>query len=262
MLLCLLLVLILRAPIPKWRRVRLSIFGLAAVWIAAEILRLAQGLPYTDVLLNKIVWGSIEVAIAAALTTLPIIYVLLRSECRERPVKPGEKINRDPPRSPSAVNITEPMDQEQGPTDHPYVWDGSTSPEPAALGDSCGLAPHSSLRNTVISSVVAGNLAGLTKQRPLRRASVRSPRFGSRTSPRMRGDDNNDAIAEWVELEEVDTPSAVGDMSSPEPDDGEGRSGIFVAREISREVHQTWEADRRPRIITIPQPARLHHNPM
>lgn len=262
MLFFLLLVLTLRAPIPKWRRVRLSIFGIVAVLIAVEVLRLAEGLPYTDVLLNKIGWGSIEVAIAAALATLPIIYALLRSECRGRHEKTGKKRNRDSPRSPSAVNITDPMDQEQGPSHRLNIWDGSTPPEAVALDDLCGLASHRSLRSTVMSSAEAGNPAGRSKPKSMRRASVRSPRLGSTTGPRMRGNDNRDVLTEWVELEEVETPSAVGDMSSPEPDDGEGRSGIFVATKISREVHQMWEADRRPRIITIPQPARLHHNPV
>ncbi|KAI0473387.1 hypothetical protein GGR56DRAFT_675887 [Xylariaceae sp. FL0804] len=71
--------MILRARVPVWKRVRLSVvFGLGFLLIAVSIIRLARGRSLVDTQMNRIFWGSMEVGVASTVATIPTIYILLR----------------------------------------------------------------------------------------------------------------------------------------------------------------------------------------
>lgn len=264
----LLVLLIARASISRGERARLSIFGLGAILIAVEIIRLVEGLPFTDILLNRIVWGSIEVVIATSVATLPTIYVLLRSLFEGRPEKLGDASKKDPLRSAVAGN---PMGEANHQAPSPQhgdawdaVWDGSTSTEI----DTRDTTHRFISRNSVLGSIVGrvspdgGNRNSWPKSRPRFRNTFLTSRPCSRASAIMRAaDDDRDDQSGWIELEGTDSGAVVGDASSPEPDDLEMRSGrIYVATEISQEVHRVWDIAQRPRIVTIPRRAKVDHS--
>lgn len=268
LLLFLLVFLIVRASISRAERVRLCISGLGAILIAVEIMRLVEGLPFTDILLNRIVWGSIEVAIAASVATLPTIYVLLRSRFEGRPKKSGKTRKKAPVGSAvaanpvGAINHRTPSPQHGDTWDSLAVWDGSTSTEIDAHDIAHKLMPHNSTRGSITGPVspYGGSRDSWPLSRPTFRNAFITSRSCSRVSARMRtaDDECDDAPSGWIELRETDTRAMAGDASSPEPDDLETRSGgIFVATEISQEVHRVWDLAQRPRIVTIPRRAKL-----
>ncbi|RWA13805.1 hypothetical protein EKO27_g1304 [Xylaria grammica] len=212
------ILLILGAPISKWERAWLSLFGLGAVLvfglgallIAVEVIRLVEGLPFTNVILNRIVWGSIEVIIAASVATLPSIYILMRLGFGKRQQEDWDKTQGE-----SGELVVADID----------IWDGNMPARRKRPPDTVHLGVG------------------------------RSSRISSRL--RGADGDLRDTLSGWIELEEVDIESAA-EVPSPEPDDAEQRGGgIFIATEINQETHQAWESDERPRIVTIPRRAKL-----
>ncbi|KAI1179033.1 hypothetical protein F4777DRAFT_575384 [Nemania sp. FL0916] len=269
----LLVMLILGAPITMSQRIRLSVGGLGAVLITVEIVRLAEGLPFTDILLNRIVWGSIEVVIAASVATLPAIYMLLRAPRSEGAKESSRRATAvDQTFRASTIGPNASTDAKyrgkrlRKQTDHiefPNIWDG-TAPMDT---DTYMLMPRDSLRSVIISSVSTeiGDRNSWPGCKPEIRSSYRKSRPCSGLSARWRGvDDNrNDDSGGWIELEETNTRTTAGRPSSPDLDDVEFRaSGIFVATELKQEVHRVSEPDQRPRIVTIPRRAKLNHNPV
>ncbi|KAI1114883.1 hypothetical protein F5Y14DRAFT_450502 [Nemania sp. NC0429] len=267
--------LIFRASISARERIRLSIFGLSVVLIAVEILRLVDGLPFTDSLLNRVAWGSIEVAIAAAVATLPTIYVLLRPRSKDRPKKRGTTTKKDPGRSAVVanplgdVNHRASSPQHEGTWDSLAVWDGSTSTEIDAHNDTHKLVSCNSIRGSISGpvSLDGGNSDTWPIPRQACRNAFLTSRPCSRASAMMEAIDDDhddgggDAGSEWNELEETDTRAE--DVSSPELDELETCGGIFVATEISREVHRVWwDHAQRPRIVTIPPRAKVDRSPV
>ncbi|KAI0414847.1 hypothetical protein F5X98DRAFT_377290 [Xylaria grammica] len=254
------ILLILGAPISKWERAWLSlfglgamlVFGLGALLIAVEVIRLVEGLPFTNVILNRIVWGSIEVAIAASVATLPSIYILMRLGFGKRQKEDWDKTQGD-----SGELVVTDVD----------IWDGNM-PAPADMTPGHSTRKQlirNSFQSSLVSSILSSALAGTSNQdnkpkpRSRLRHSLRSSGTGSRISSRLRGADGDlrDTLSGWIELEEVDIESAA-EVPSPEPDDAEQRGGgIFIATEINQETHQAWESDERPRIVTIPRRAKL-----
>ncbi|GAW11759.1 hypothetical protein ANO14919_011100 [Xylariales sp. No.14919] len=254
------ILLILGAPISKWERAWLSlfglgamlVFGLGALLIAVEVIRLVEGLPFTNVILNRIVWGSIEVAIAASVATLPSIYILMRLGFGKRQKEDWDKTQGD-----SGELVVTDVD----------IWDGNM-PAPADMTPGHSTRKQlirNSFQSSLVSSILSSALAGTSNQdnkpkpRSRLRHSLRSSGTGSRISSRLRGADGDlrDTLSGWIELEEVDIESAA-EVPSPEPEDAEQRGGgIFIATEINQETHQAWESDERPRIVTIPRRAKL-----
>lgn len=262
----LLVLLIARASISKGERVRLSIFGLGGILIAVEIIRLVEGLPFTDMLLNRIVWGSIEVAIAASIATLPTIYVLLRLRLKGRPKKLRRTTKKDPVGSPVAADAMDeanhqaPSSQHAETWDSLAVWDGSASTEIDAHELAYKLMSLNSTRGSSIDPVSpdGDNRNSWPMCRPTFRHAFLTSRPCSRVSARMRAlDDDHDDLSGWIELQGTDTRAIAGDASSPEPDDPDTRSGgIFVATEISQ-VYRVCDVAQRPRIVTIPRRAKV-----
>ncbi|TGJ87933.1 hypothetical protein E0Z10_g852 [Xylaria hypoxylon] len=277
------ILLILGASISKWERAWLSlfgfgailVFGLGAVLIAVEITRLVEGLPFTNIILNRIVWGSVEVVIAASVATLPTIYVLLRLGFEGRQKEDRKKTHGDPGALAATPNATrEPAQDERRPLQHIDIWDDRvvvrdnmpTSAETGAEHNTSKPLLWNSIQSSIISSILSSALAGGSNRDswPKFRSRLRNPFQSSgtrsRISSRMRGanDDHHDARSGWIELEEVDMESVAGEATSPEPDDAAYRSGgVFIATEINQEVHRAWEIDQRPRIVTIPRRAKI-----
>ena len=110
------------------------------------------------------------------------------------------------------------------------------------------------------ASVDGRNREAWSKPRLPFQNSLRSPRPG-RISPRMPAmdEDYSDTVPRWIELEEIGPRSGVGEASSPEPD-VDGRNGVFIATEINQEVRRVRVPRQRPRLITIPQRARVDHS--
>jgi hypothetical protein len=244
LLFCLLVLLVFRAPIPTWERVRLSIFGLGAILIAVEILRLVNGMPYADVLLNRIVWGSVEVAIAATIATLPTIYILLQLRSKERQEESRKRTDQHA--SAAANNNVGEAKHENPSQQHAAFWTEPISMETDAQEMTRRLVSRSSSEGSTVTTVSTGigNRDSWPTIQSLRQ-SLRNPHACSR---RSRGPDSPSG---WIELEEMD------DSVTTELDDTGFRSEIFVATEINREVHRIRDSDQRPRIITIPRRARL-----
>ncbi|KAI1122464.1 hypothetical protein F5Y10DRAFT_271026 [Nemania abortiva] len=262
MLFCLLLLLFARALISKRGRAWFSPYVLSGILIGVEIMRLVQGLPFTDILFNRILWGSIEVAIAASVATVPTIYILLQRGSRERQRGFGETTDEEGPAAAGDAKHGPPSLRPADLWDNGGIWDGSASLELGSRDMTRNLMSRNSLQGSTlstVSSVAAENRESVP--RPLRsiRRKIRSPRPCSRQSWRMRATDDNrpETRPKWIELKETGTESVTGDASTPEPGDAGCRSGIFVATEISQEVHRIWDLDQRPRIITIPRRARL-----
>ncbi|KAI1153644.1 hypothetical protein F4825DRAFT_449218 [Nemania diffusa] len=214
--------LVVRARIPKRGKARLSIFALRAILIGIEIFRLVDGLPYAGVLLHRIVWGSVEVAVATSVATIPGIYILLQLRFKERQEKPTpieigaediirsaeDMISKLVPQGSSALLIT-------------TVSAGVGNPE--SQPESTQLPPQS-----------------LQSPGPCSEASHQpAPPFG------------------WIELEEeAHTSARVRVAVSPQPDDTGSGSGILVATEINQQVHRIKGPEQRPRLVTIPPRAR------
>ncbi|KAF2968058.1 hypothetical protein GQX73_g5512 [Xylaria multiplex] len=268
------ILLILGEPTPKWERSRVFlalVFGPGVILIVIEIVRLVEGLPFTNMVLNRIVWGSVEVTIAASVATLPTIYVLLRMEYEERQGKNLGETNRDP-RAPSAASTAARQlgrDESRSPQ-YMGIWDDnpeSCDKMPTSAGTETEQntrkslvwnSIQSSIISSILSSVSAGGSHGDNGPRPRSglRDSFRNSGTGSRISSRGGADEERHDI--WVELEEVDIRSVVGEAASPEPDDAELRNGgVFIATEINAKAHQTREIDQRPRIVAIPRRAKL-----
>ncbi|KAI0539554.1 hypothetical protein GGR58DRAFT_499992 [Xylaria digitata] len=262
------ILLILGEPIPKWERSRLFlvlVFGLGVILIVVEIARLVEGLPFTNMILNRIVWGSVEVTIAASVATLPTVYVLLRPEYEEWQKNNAEEIHKDSGASSAARSVARQLacDGRLSPQDV-GVWDDNPDKTPTSAGmeteqntrkSLLWSSIQSSIISSILSSVSAGESNGDNWPKP--RSGLRDSFRHSGTGSRIGGadDDRHDT---WVELEEVDVRSVVGEAASPEPDDAEHKNGgVFIATEINQKAHQTWEIDQRPRIVAIPRRAKL-----
>ncbi|KAI0456351.1 hypothetical protein F5B21DRAFT_502546 [Xylaria acuta] len=254
--------LLLKPQTPKQERIKLSVLGLWVIWGVIVMIRVIQGESFIDILQNRIVWGSVEVVFAASVATLPTIYILLR---------PGpDEIQRDIAKDIHGVS--------QGSTQ------GSTTAiniigEASRSGD----WPHSLMSWDTSMPTERTNVQG-NARKPIRRNSIQgaglyplSARVGDRNSWQalrdtlrysctdsrgslgMQATENNlhNALAGWIELDEMDPSSLAREAPSPEPEDAGGRDGgIFVATEI----HRVWEDDRRPRIITIPRRTKLNRS--
>ncbi|KAI1314196.1 hypothetical protein F5Y03DRAFT_5171 [Xylaria venustula] len=258
------MLLLLVAPFSKWKQAVVSDFGLGVVLafglglplIAVEIVRLAEGLQLTNMLLNRIVWGSIEVIIAAAIATLPTICVLLRFAYKERQ-NGGESTQRDAEAILASLhtNGDQAIDKQTNIGNNNLVRSAKNTRRP--------LLPRS-MEDPVIDSIIDSVLCGArnrdswSKPGPALRYSFRGSgavsRISSISSGTREGEDGlRDALVGWIELEGVDTESVDGGAPSLELDELDRGEEIFLAKE----VHRGWELDQRPRIITIPRRAKL-----
>ncbi|KAI0424757.1 hypothetical protein F5Y09DRAFT_335519 [Xylaria sp. FL1042] len=256
------------------------LFGLGVTLIAVEIVRLIEGLQFTNMLLNRIVWGSVEVAIAASIATLPTICILMWVGSQQRPEGGRESTHRAPWAIHAARNLRgEQASNESCPPQHiDTVYDSLVQSDNGPMFTKTGAehnrrkpmlrnARQSSIIGSILGSVIPGaNQNNWIKPESPFRSSFRGSGTGSRVSSiigsRMRGADDSlyGSLMGWIELEEAGTKSVGGEASSPEPDDVEYRGGeIFTATEINQEAHQGWEMDRRPRIVMIPKRAKLSH---
>ncbi|KAJ8122407.1 hypothetical protein O1611_g9848 [Lasiodiplodia mahajangana] len=218
MLFCLLLLLVISAPISKGERARLSTFMLSAVLIGVEGPKEDKGgSGKTDP-----EQGQVVVAGSSG----------------------GSK------HGPPALQRIELWDSP--------IWDGMGLDSEDMTRK---LVPRSSFHGSTHSSAsaAAGNRDSWPRSIQSFRNVIRSPRPCSRLGwgTRTTDDDRPETLHKWIELEEIDARSVTRDATTPEPDDGGCRSGIFVATEINQEVHRIWDLDQRPRIITIPRRARL-----
>ncbi|KAI1420285.1 hypothetical protein F5Y12DRAFT_788400 [Xylaria sp. FL1777] len=271
------ILLILGAPISKYERASLPVsrlgamlvFGLGAALIAVEIVRLVEGLQFTNMILNRIVWGSIEAVIATSITTLPTIYVLLRQGFEKQQKEGEESIHRDAGIILATRKATGERTHDEGwPLQNDLVL--SNKPISTEMGtENSARKPMlwNSMQSPVMDSILLGSALSGAKDRhswPKPKSTIpnlsRDSGIDSRISSRIRGTDDNlyDTLTGWVELEEADVGSAVVEASSPEPDDTEYRSrDILTATEINQGVHREWQLDQRPRIVTIPRRAKL-----
>ncbi|GAP84226.2 hypothetical protein SAMD00023353_0700180 [Rosellinia necatrix] len=175
------------------------------------------------------------------------------------------KNNCGPRRSAIAPSVVgDEIEQTRQSRQYANIWDEPGPTEPGAQDSAHKPMPRSAIRRSVVGSVSGegGNRDSWPKSRPLRNSLLGS-RPGSRLSSRLRvGDDNlHDTLDGWIELEEVDTRVSA-EEATPEPDNVDVRSGIFVATQINQEVHRVREPDQRPRIITIPQRAKVNQSPV
>ncbi|KAI1282646.1 hypothetical protein F5Y07DRAFT_394610 [Xylaria sp. FL0933] len=261
-----LLVPIERPSLPNCGLGAVLLFGLGVTLIVVEIVRLVEGLQFTNMLLNRIVWGSVETAIAASIATLPTICILLwlgfqqkREKCRDSTHEGHWSLHAVPnPTAERAHNQS--FSPQQIDTLHENHIHSNTKP---MLSNSA----QSSILGTLLGSVLLGisrnrwTKPDSTLQGPFRGSGTGSG-IGSRISSRMRGASNSlsDSLTGWIELEGAGTETASEKASSPEPDDLEYRGEvIFTATEIKQEVHQHWETDQRPRIVVIPRRAKISH---
>ncbi|KAI1819280.1 hypothetical protein F4861DRAFT_544068 [Xylaria intraflava] len=247
MLFFLLVISIIAAQVTKWERALLSIFALGAILIAVNIIRLIEGLPFTDVLFNRIVWGSVEVAVAASVATLPSIYSLLRRDAENQQSESRRKIYRSPRIPPITPDERDAIGQELQSQQHPATWDydfpWDTSPptEADSKDKATNPAPQASIPSSTTEEENQDSWAG--PKSPLD-TSFQSARPCS-ALPTM------DELSGWVELDDVDPRDLCG-MASPEPNDAEYRGGqIFLATEINQEADRLWNVEERPHIVTI-----------
>ncbi|KAI0512977.1 hypothetical protein F5B22DRAFT_648072 [Xylaria bambusicola] len=285
MLLFLPILLILGSPISEWEQPQrpvarlfgIWVFGLGATLVAIEIVRLVQGLLYTNTLLNRIVWGSIEVALATAVTTLPTIYILLREgsqEQLERSKKSSHTgtgtISASPKASDEgrhgescASEQTATLNDNSLPRHNAREDKTLISTEMGQEEDTRRRATWNQARSSVIGSILDSMLSEAKKRdswsRPgsVIRNSLRGADASSRDSMRMQVADDNlqDILMEWIELEETESGSV---HPSEVPDNAEYKGvEIMVAREISQEARREPELGQRPRLITIPGRSKL-----
>ncbi|KAI0810167.1 hypothetical protein GGR55DRAFT_678762 [Xylaria sp. FL0064] len=270
-----------RPSLPNCELGAVLLFGLGVTLIVVEIVRLIEGLQFTNMLLNRIVWGSVEVAIAASIATLPTICILLwlglqrrQDKCRGSTYKGPRGLHAVPkPTGERAHNQS--CSPQHIDTVHENLMHTNTKPMSPNNG-----AEHNTRKpmlSTSTPSSIFGSILGLvlpgtrngnswTKSEsalegPFRGSGTGS-RISSRISSRMRGASNSfsDSLMGWIELEGAGTETAGEEASSPEPDDLEYRGEeIFTATEIKQEVHQNWETDQRPRIVAIPRRAKISY---
>ncbi|TRX89686.1 hypothetical protein FHL15_009436 [Xylaria flabelliformis] len=257
--------LLLKPQTPKQERIKLSVLGLWVLWGVVIMIRVIQGESFTDILKNRIVWGSVEVVFAASVATLPTIYILMRPGPDGMQCDLGKEVHRVSQGSTAAIALVGEASQQadwplqQGVSwDNPGDWSTSISTDTRSMQGNA----RKSIQRTSTQSSMFNPLSirvGDRNSWQAFRDTIRHPRPGSRLSLGIRATDDNlhDVLAGWIELDEMDTDSLSREASSPEPEDVEGRDGgIFVATEI----HRTWEEDCRPRIITIPRRAKLNRN--
>ncbi|KAI0107779.1 hypothetical protein GGR51DRAFT_570718 [Nemania sp. FL0031] len=257
------LLFIMSAVVSKREQVRMAALVLGVGLMAVEIIRLDAGLSPTDVLLYRIVWGSIEIAIATSnATILAILTLLLTPRSKEVQGESGETTHEQG----SAVAAGAAGEAKPEPPslqrielwDYPICWDdmGLDTEDMTRK-----LVARDSIHGSTLSSVsaAAGNRDSWPRSIRSLRNVIRSPRPRSRLGRGTRVTDDNqlETLHKWIELEETDTSSVIRGASSPEPNDGAGRSGIFVATEINQEIHRIRDLEQRPRIVTIPRRARL-----
>ncbi|KAI1752639.1 hypothetical protein F4782DRAFT_530126 [Xylaria castorea] len=260
-----LIFLLLKPQTSKQERVKLSVLGLWVIWGIIVMIRVIQGESFTDILQNRIVWGSVEVVFAASVATLPTIYILLRPRPDEMSCDIGKEIRGVSQASTTAIALVgEASHQGDWPLqegvswDNPGVWGTSTPTETTSMQGSA----RKPIQRTSIQGSGFNPLSVRVGDRnswQALRDTLRHPRPGSRLSLGIQATEDNlhDALTGWIELDEMDPSSLAREVSSPEPEEVGGRDGgIFVATEI----HRIWEEDCRPRIITIPRRARLNRN--
>ncbi|KAK5632777.1 hypothetical protein RRF57_008491 [Xylaria bambusicola] len=285
MLLFLPILLILGSPISKWERDQLPVarflgmlvFGLGTALIAVEIVRLVEGLLYTNMLLNRIVWGSIEVALATAVTTSPTIYILLKvgsegqlklSKQSSHPgtgtIPAAPKANEGGRHEEScAPEQTATLNDDSLPRDNAQGEKALISTEMGQEQNTRKRATWNQKRSSVIGSILESMLSEAKKRdswpRPgsVIRNSFRGPGTSSKDSLRMQDADDSlqDVLMGWIEVEETDS----GNVPLPgTPDNGEYKGAeIMVAREINQEARREPELGQRPRLITISRRAKL-----
>ncbi|KAH8156813.1 hypothetical protein CIB48_g11436 [Xylaria polymorpha] len=206
-----------------------------------------------------IVWGSVEVVFATAVATLPTIYILLRPGPNEREDDIGKDIHGISEGSTTAIildgDASHPGEwplERVVTCDNPGIWD---APIPTETTRTQNNAPKPIQRTPAWDSTLNHSAeTGARNSWQTLRDTFRHSLTASNASLVMQNTEENlqDALARWIELEEMNPSSLAREASSPEPDD----VGIFVATEI----HPGSEDERRPRIITIPRRAILNRS--
>ncbi|KAI0439854.1 hypothetical protein F4803DRAFT_553635 [Xylaria telfairii] len=255
-----LLFLLFNPRTPKRERVKLCTLGIWVVWGMVIMIRMIQGESFRDILYNRIVWGSVEVVFGTAVATLPIIYMLLRPGPNERQDDIGKEVHGISEASTTAIIL-------DGDANHPGEWalervvtcDNSgnwDAPIPAETTRFQNNA-HGPMQRTPAWDSALNHSAetGARNSWQTLRDTFRHSLTASNASLAMQATEENlqDALARWIELEEMDPSSLAREASSPEPEDA-GR--VFVATE----AHPVCEDERRPRIITIPPRAILNRS--
>lgn len=223
------------------------------------MIRMIQGESFRDILQNRIVWGSVEVVFATAVATLPTIYILLRPGPNEREDDIGKDIHGISEGSTTAIildgDASHPGEwplERVVTCDNPGIWD---APIPTETTRTQNNAPKPIQRTPAWDSTLNHSAeTGARNSWQTLRDTFRHSLTASNASLVMQNTEENlqDALARWIELEEMNPSSLAREASSPEPDD----VGIFVATEI----HPGSEDERRPRIITIPRRAILNRS--
>ncbi|KAI1432756.1 hypothetical protein GGR50DRAFT_696724 [Xylaria sp. CBS 124048] len=259
MLFTVLMVLLLAAPMSKWERVRLAIFGPGVVLIAVNIIRLVEGLPFTDIMFNRIVWGSAEVTIAAAVATVPAVYVLLRRDIgkqkgkRRKPCGNGQVYTatlHDSDRDPDAGGPGWQSPLHLQPWGLDFPWNSSAPTDSEGQDKTSKPTPQASFPSSTRNSTRS---VGESQDRRARSKSRYSHSFQNLhpCSAVLTGD----GFSGWAELNDVHARDVAEEATSPEPDnaeyEGDYEDEVAVAAEVGQEAHRLWRVRDRPQIVTI-----------
>ncbi|KAI2638366.1 hypothetical protein GGS21DRAFT_488443 [Xylaria nigripes] len=262
MLFSLLIVLILTVRMTKWGPIRLCIIVLSLILIAINAIRLVAELPLTEIHLDRTIWESVEVAIAASVATTPIIFVLLLRK-DEDGNEHRAKTHRSTRGPTTTLTDSNENDQEwqllQNPRarDSEFTLDSSVPTEMDGHSHGPNPMPPPSVRSSINTPMLpeSGSRDSWARPRLPFRDSLRNSRPFSRIS-------NINDIPGWFELDDFNTRESYEGVASPELDDSEyGSEDVLVATQINQEVHQMWDIEERPQIVTIrsrrnPEPRR------
>ncbi|KAI1365577.1 hypothetical protein F5Y08DRAFT_338516 [Xylaria arbuscula] len=287
MLLFLPFLLVLGSPAPRWNKAQLPfarligmlVFVLGVALVAVEIVRLVEGLQLTNMLLNRIIWGSIEAVLATVVATWPNILLQLEFEQQQGPSRQGEDMEMRPLSVPSRPNEEIRHEENRAPQQAAEIDDGAqppnetpreNTPAPKEMDQEHTRrrpATWNPTQNEVIGSILDVMLSEAKSRDswPRRasgiRDSIRASRSISKSSLRTHGSEGNlqDVLRGWIELEDTDAGSVFQARCSPTPDIAEYNKSaeILVAREV--EARSERESGQRPRLITIPKRAKLKY---
>lgn len=262
------------------------VFTLGGALIAVEIVRLVEGLAFKNILLNRIVWGSIEAALATTVATWPSILLQIGLEGKQEPSEdselrdmgasfvapgPNEEVGHQGSYElQQSATLNDDDAQARGNRGNTPQEDTPTSKETGQESLRQRPATWNATQSSVIGSILDAVLSE-AKDRdswPRPGSVLRNPRrcsrAGSRQSMGMQGAGDNlpDTFSRWIELEETDAGSVFNERCSVTPDmEGYKSVEILVAREISQVPRRVGEPGQQPRLITIPKRARLRDCP-
>ncbi|KAI0198551.1 hypothetical protein F4808DRAFT_462667 [Astrocystis sublimbata] len=273
--------LLLKPQTPRRERAKVSVLVIWVIWGVVIMIRVIRGDSFDDIVLNRIVWGSVEVLFTASAATLPIIWILLQPRPRSIPDDITKELRgTSQESSTTAISLSQESNyQVNWPLQHVVSWDNLGAWEPETPVEILNVhnssarrsvpTPQRQARGSIIrpQSAHLGNPSIDSWQAPSNKLNASTP--SQLHSPGMEAvEDNNalsDALAGWIEMDNIAPASrasvgtGVGTGDGTSVGTGDGTSdGTSVGASVSAGTNTTGRFSPEPEGEGIMVATQIH----